>query len=108
MHQISFSIAGGRNDILKVKFTKFQPGTQVFFAAGVNFLDAQGLKIADPENTTLNVNFPNSIYLVVEHVDSSSVGPFAFEFWYLDQDTNEAKEDVIDGYRIEVKEVKGK
>ncbi len=33
---------------------------------------------------------------------------FSFEFWYLDQDSNEAKETVKDGIEIELEEVNGK
>ena len=31
-----------------------------------------------------------------------------FDYRYLDQDTNETKFDPIDGYEIQIKEIKGK
>mmetsp|Transcript_23483 Transcript_23483/g.31470 ORF Transcript_23483/g.31470 Transcript_23483/m.31470 type:complete len:104 (-) Transcript_23483:464-775(-) len=101
LHQISFSIDGGRNDILKIKFKEHPPGTNVFFAAGPNLLEAEGMVIPDLDSTMLKVSFPNSIYLVVEY-DEVEDGTFSFDFWYLDQDTNEAREDAIDGYTIEI------
>ena len=59
------------------------------------------------EGTVLKTSFPNTIYLVVYHggVDQ---GEFSFDFWYLDQDTNEAKETIVDGYTIELEEIRGK
>lgn len=44
---------------------------------------------------------------MIDHV-TDPAGKFAFEFWYLDQDTNEAKEDPIDGYELELQELNGK
>lgn len=41
---------------------------------------------------------------MIDHV-TDPAGKFAFEFWYLDQDTNEAKEDPIDGYELELQEL---
>ena len=75
----------------------------MYFVAGVSLLTANGMAIPDLENTTIKVGFPNSIYLTVEHGTADET--FSFDFWYLDQDTNEAREDPIDGYMIEIKEV---
>jgi len=44
---------------------------------------------------------------MIDHV-TDPVGKFSFEFWYLDQDTNEAKEDPIDGYEVELQPYNGK
>jgi len=45
MHQVSFSIKAGRNDILKVKFISHPPGTKVFFAAATQLKKAEGIWI---------------------------------------------------------------
>ena len=92
---------------MKVKFISHQPGTKVFFASATQLNKAEGIWIQYLENTVLKVSFPNSLYLMIDHI-TDPAGKFAFEFWYLDQDTNEAKEDPIDGYELELQELNGK
>ena len=82
---------------MKIKFKSHLPGTRVFFSVGKNLLDSEGMSIRELEGTILKTSFPNTIYLVVYHGGNED-GEFSFDFWYLDQDTNEAREDAIDGY----------
>lgn len=105
-----FSIDGGRNDIIQVKFRKHNPGARVYFAVGMNLQNSKGETIKELSGTEIRVSFPNSIYLVVYHSDGGfdDVGMFEFDYRYLDQDTNEAKFDPIDGYEIQITEIKGK
>jgi len=44
---------------------------------------------------------------MIEHV-TNPTGKFSFEFSYLDQNTNEIKDDPIDGYVVELEEISGK
>ena len=58
-HDISFSIEGGINDILEVKFKEFPPGTRVFFAVGKSFQQAEGETLDNLQGVVLKVSFPN-------------------------------------------------
>lgn len=44
---------------------------------------------------------------MIEHM-TNPTGKFSFEFNYLDNNTNEIKDDPIDGYVVELKEINGK
>ena len=93
----------GRNDIMKLRFVNFAEGTKVYFAVGKNLDQAEGLMIDDLENSTLNVGFPNSIYLVIEH-DLRERGDFSFDFWYIDQDSINADQEAVNGFDLVVTE----
>ena len=95
-HKISFPIAAGLNDIIKLRFKKYTAETQVYFAVGQSYESASGQLITDlSELEVLKVGFPNSIYLTIMHPeerlinngvnsDDDDDGLFAFEFWYKD------------------------
>lgn len=108
-----FPIDAGRNDILQVRFKERDPASKIFFVVGTSLPEAEGRKVSDRENAStfidVRISFPNSIFLVVYHGENKpTTSTFSFDYWYLDQDTNEARQDPIDGYEIEIKEIKGK
>ena len=49
MHQITFPMDAGRNDIIQVKFTEHVPGTRIFFAAATQLTEAKGTWIPESE-----------------------------------------------------------
>ena len=67
--------------MLKVEFLEVSSGTKVHFAVGENFERAIGETELNPQGKILEIGFPNSIYLSVEHLPTST-GTFKFEFWY--------------------------
>ena len=44
---------------------------------------------------------------MIEHM-TNPTGKFSFEFNYLDNNTNEIRDDPIDGYVVELEEINGK
>lgn len=60
------------------------------------------------QGQTIQVGFPNSIYISVEH-DILSATQFSFEFWYLDLKPNvEDAKKSITGYDVVTRDVTGK
>ena len=69
VHQVMFSIDGGRNDIIQVKFRQHNAGARVYFAVGTTLHSSKGETIKELSGTEIRVSFPNSIFLVIYHSD---------------------------------------
>ena len=66
-HLITFSTDAGINDVLKIEFLKVSPNTIVNFAVGETFESSKGSTMVSAEGQTLQLGFPQSIYLSIEH-----------------------------------------
>ena len=105
-HEFIFSINAGTNDVMKINFTEVGGNSVVHFAVGDNFESAKGSTLINALGQTLQVGFPNSIYLSIEH-DTTSDEQVEFEFWYLDLDLADDDRSVT-GYNLVTKDVKCK
>ena len=101
-HEISYSVDAGFNDILRVEFYSFAPGTKVYYAYGETFSQVKGGGVIDDEveNKLISLSFPNRLFLSIEHV-TDPPGEVEFRFWYDDNLANdEAEEFDDDGFSL--------
>ena len=99
-HEVTFSIDGGLNDILKVHFIEASPGTIVYFAVGTDFNTAKGEIMEEPRDAILRISFPNKLFLSVEHPETEP-SPFAFQFFYQDKSIDDQNAIFLSGYNLE-------
>ena len=98
-HLITFSLDGGINDILTLHIKSYQPKTRIEFAVGTAYNSVKGEFIENLENKIIQVGYPFSLYLSVEHDTWEQSGVFEFEFWYEDNEISEIDK-AIYGYKI--------
>ena len=68
--------------------------------------EASGTEISDPVGKSIIVSFPNVIYFVITHVRDA--GYFSFDYFYVNRDPNEVRDDLITAYKlVETEEIHG-
>ena len=107
-HEIVFSIDAGVNDVMKIEFLKMSESTRIHFSVGETFENAKGSTMINAQGQILQIGFPFSIYLTIDH-DISQSEKVEFEFWYLDLDANDKDAKLsVTGYNLVTKDVTGK
>ena len=80
----------------------------MFVASGETFDRSNGVEINLVETSQVQVAFPNSLFITIEHDPVETFADFIFEFWFKDQKPEDLDGAKFEGINIVTKDVTGK